>query len=115
MKDPRATQFIQQMISIIEELMENGSAYEIEGSGIYFDTSKFDGYGALVNRSVEELRDSAKARIDADEEKDDPLDFALWKTAKPGEPTWDSPLGTRKARLAHRMCGNVFKSSRRGL
>jgi len=90
---PRATQFIQQMITIIEELMENGSAYEIQGSGIYFDTSKFDGYGALVNRSVEELRDSAKARIASDEDKDDPLDFALWKTAKPGEPTWDSPWG----------------------
>ena len=90
---PRATEFIQQMITIIEELMENGSAYEIQGSGIYFDTSKFDGYGALVNRSVEELRDSAKARIATDEEKDDPLDFALWKTAKPGEPTWDSPWG----------------------
>ena len=90
---PRATEFIQQMITIIEKLMENGSAYEIQGSGIYFDTSKFDGYGALVNRSVEELRDSAKARIATDEEKDDPLDFALWKTAKPGEPTWDSPWG----------------------
>ncbi len=61
-KRPRATQFIQQMISIIEELMENGSAYEIQGSGIYFDVSKFDGYGALVNRSVEELRDSAKSK-----------------------------------------------------
>ena len=92
-KRPRATQFIQQMITIIKELMENGSAYEIQGSGIYFDVSKFDGYGALVNRSVEELRDSAKARIATDEEKDDPLDFALWKTAKPGEPTWDSPWG----------------------
>ena len=92
-KRPRATEFIQQMITIIEELMKNGSAYEIKGSGIYFDTSKFDGYGALVNRSVEELRDSAKARIATDEEKDDPLDFALWKTAKPGEPTWDSPWG----------------------
>ena len=92
-KRPRATEFIQQMITIIEELMKNGSAYEIQGSGIYFDTSKFDGYGALVNRSVEELRDSAKARIATDEEKDDPLDFALWKTAKPGEPTWDSPWG----------------------
>ena len=90
---PRATQFIREMISIIEELMENGSAYEIEGSGIYFDVSAFEGYGALVNRSVEELRDSAKARIDADMDKSDPLDFALWKTAKPGEPTWDSPWG----------------------
>jgi len=90
---PKATQYIQEMISIIEELMENGSAYEIEGSGIYFDVSEFEGYGALVNRSVEELRDSAKARIDADMDKSDPLDFALWKTAKPGEPTWDSPWG----------------------
>ena len=90
---PRATQFIQEMISIIEELMVNGSAYEIQGSGIYFDVSEFDDYGALVNRSVEELRDSAKARIATDEDKNDPLDFALWKTAKPGEPTWDSPWG----------------------
>ncbi len=90
---PRATQFVKQMISIIERLMANGSAYEIAGSGIYFDVSKFEGYGALVKRSVEDLRDSAKARINSDEDKDDPLDFALWKTAKPGEPTWDSPWG----------------------
>lgn len=90
---PLATQFITQMITIIEELMENGSAYEIVGSGVYFDVSKFSGYGALVNRSAEDLRDSAKARITSGEAKDDPLDFALWKTAKPGEPTWDSPWG----------------------
>jgi|TARA_B100001094_G_scaffold9118_1_gene8160 cysteinyl-tRNA synthetase len=91
---PLATQFITQMITIIEELMENGSAYEIVGSGVYFDVSKFGGYGALVNRSAEDLRDSAKARIASDEAKNDPLDFALWKTAKPGEPTWDSPWGS---------------------
>ena len=90
---PQATQYIPQMIKIISELMKLEAAYEITGSGVYFDVSKFDGYGALVHRTAEDLRDSAKARIASDDEKADPLDFALWKTAKPGEPTWDSPWG----------------------
>ena len=91
---PQATQYIPQMIKIISKLMELDAAYEITGSGVYFDVSKFEGYGALVQRTAEELRDSAKARIASDDEKADPLDFALWKSAKPGEPTWNSPWGS---------------------
>ncbi len=90
---PQATQYIPQMIEIISKLMELEAAYEITGSGVYFDVSKFEGYGALVHRTAEDLRDSAKARIASDDEKADPLDFALWKSAKPGEPTWNSPWG----------------------
>ncbi len=91
---PQATQYIPQMIKIISKLMELDAAYEITGSGVYFDVSKFEGYGALVQRTAEDLRDSAKARIASDDEKADPLDFALWKSAKPGEPTWNSPWGS---------------------
>ncbi len=90
---PKATEYVPQMIGIIEELVENEAAYEISGNGIYFDVNKLDTYGALVRRTAEELRESAKARISVDEGKLDPLDFALWKSAKEGEPTWDSPWG----------------------
>ena len=82
------------MITIIEELMENGSAYEIQGSGIYFDTSKFDGYGALVNRSVEELRDSAKARIDTDDgQKTTHLTLLFGRPPNPVNPLGIVPWG----------------------
>ncbi|MDP6298267.1 MAG: cysteine--tRNA ligase [Acidimicrobiales bacterium] len=90
---PHATEYVDQMVQIIEQLVANDAAYEIPGSGIYFDVSEFETYGALVQRTAGDLRESAQARISADEEKHDPLDFALWKTAKPGEPTWESPWG----------------------
>lgn len=90
---PLATEYVTQMIDVITRLVERDAAYVIEGSGVYFDVSAFDGYGALVHRSADDLRESAQGRIDADDDKHDPLDFALWKAAKPGEPTWDSPWG----------------------
>ena len=90
---PHATEYVDQMIKIIEKLVANGVAYEIAESGIYFDVSKFETYGALVQRTADDLRESAQARISSDEQKNDPLDFALWKSAKPGEPTWESPWG----------------------
>ncbi len=88
----RATEYIAEMISTIETLLERNMAYVLD-SGVYFDVSELADYGALVHRSVDDLREGAGARVEVDSEKDDPLDFALWKAAKPGEPTWDSPWG----------------------
>ena len=90
---PRATEYVSQMIDVIALLVERGFAYDVPGSGVYFDVDRLDDYGALVHRDVAELREGIGARVDVDERKDDPLDFALWKAAKPGEPTWPSPWG----------------------
>jgi len=80
------------MVEVIADLVERGMAYTTD-SGVYFDVDRLDEYGALVGRSVDDLREGAGARVDVDDDKADPLDFALWKAAKPGEPTWDSPWG----------------------
>ena len=88
--EPRATEHIQDMIDLIRRLEEKGIAYEVEGS-VYYSVSKFPEYGKLSGRTTEEMM--AGARIEVDEKKRDPLDFALWKAAKPGEPWWDSPWG----------------------
>jgi cysteinyl-tRNA synthetase len=90
---PHATDYVDEMVDVISTLIQREMAYVVEGSGVYFDVSALDAYGALVNRDPHELRESAGARVALDEDKDDPLDFALWKAAKPGEPTWDSPWG----------------------
>jgi len=87
-----ATEFIPQMLGVIEELIEKGHAYVVDDAGVYFDIGSWESnYGRLVHRSAEELREGAGARVEVDERKRDPLDFALWKAAKPGEPTWESP------------------------
>ena len=86
--NPRATQEIPQIVKMIEGLIEKGHAYEA-GGDVYFRVRSFDDYGKLSNRDIEDLL--VGARIAAGEHKDDPLDFALWKAAKPGEPTWPSP------------------------
>ena len=90
---PRATEFVPQMQSLISELVAQGRAYVIEGSGVYFQVDRLAGYGRLSRRTLAQLRESAGARIDVDEEKRSPIDFALWKAAKPGEPAWASPWG----------------------
>jgi cysteinyl-tRNA synthetase len=90
---PHATQYIGGMLDLIGELVERGHAYEVPGQGVYFAVETFPGYGALPHRSIEELRESAGARVDVDEAKRSPMDFALWKAAKPGEPAWDSTWG----------------------
>jgi cysteinyl-tRNA synthetase len=90
---PRATEYVDEMIAIVDELVARGAAYVIEGNGVYFDVSEFPGYGSLAHRNVDDLRQEGLGRIEADEDKADPLDFALWKAAKAGEPTWDSPWG----------------------
>ncbi|OCC16407.1 Cysteinyl-tRNA synthetase [Dissulfuribacter thermophilus] len=88
--EPRATEHIPEIIALIETLIEKGHAYE-RGGDVYFRVRTFPQYGELSGRNIDELR--AGARIDVGELKDDPLDFALWKGAKPGEPKWDSPWG----------------------
>lgn len=91
--NPRATEFIDGMIATIAEMFEHDAAYIIEGKGVYFDTSVPERYGDLVGRSRDELAEGAGQRVDVEEGKRSPLDFALWKAAKPGEPAWDTPWG----------------------
>ncbi len=88
--EPKATDHIGDMIGFIEKLIERGYAYRVDGD-VYFSVKKYAGYGALSGRTLDEMM--AGARIDIDERKQDPLDFALWKQSKPNEPTWESPFG----------------------
>ena len=90
---PHATEYVPSMLRMIEELVDRGHAYVVDGQGVYYDVCSFPGYGALPHRSLEQLLESAGARVEVDEAKRSPVDFALWKAAKPGEPAWDSPWG----------------------
>ncbi len=87
---PRATQNVPAMIGLIEKLLANGAAYKV-ASGVYFSVAADEDYGKLSGRSQEELR--AGARVEGEDDKRHPSDFALWKTAKPGEPSWEAPFG----------------------
>ena len=89
--EPRATHHIGPIVSMVERLIENGAAYCGANGDVYYDVSTFPTYGALSDRRVEDLRSGA--RVEIDEAKDDPLDFVLWKSSKPGEPSWESPWG----------------------
>jgi len=88
--EPKATEHIPQMIDLIERLIRTGIAYVVDGD-VYFEVRRFPAYGRLSGKNLEELQ--AGARVDVDERKKDPLDFALWKASKPGEPAWASPWG----------------------
>ncbi|WP_047983307.1 cysteine--tRNA ligase [Ornithinibacillus californiensis] len=88
--NPRVTDTMQDIIAFIKSLVDKGYAYEAEGD-VYFKPRAFEGYGKLSHQSIDELRSGA--RIQIGEKKDDPLDFALWKAAKEGEVSWDSPWG----------------------
>ena len=88
--EPRATEHISEMIQLISVLIEKGTAYQ-RGGDIFFSVRKFQDYGKLSKRNLEEMQ--AGARVEIDEKKEDPLDFALWKASKPGEPFWESPWG----------------------
>lgn len=88
--NPRATQEIPQIIAMIQELIERGFAYPLEGD-VYFRVRRDPDYGKLSHRKLDELESGT--RLEVDTRKEDPFDFALWKTAKPGEPSWDSPWG----------------------
>ncbi len=88
--EPKATDHISQMIRLIERLVTKGVAYPLDGD-VYFEVKRFPSYGRLSGMSLEDLR--AGARVEVDERKRDPLDFALWKRSKEGEPAWPSPWG----------------------
>lgn len=87
---PKATEHISEMIDIIKGLEEKGLAYDVDGD-VYYAVEKFPGYGKLSGRTLEDM--VAGARVEVDERKRNPMDFALWKKAKPGEPYWNSPWG----------------------
>jgi cysteinyl-tRNA synthetase len=87
---PHATAYIADMVALVGDLLERGVAYETS-DGVYLDVSQVDGYGLLARQSLDSLR--AGARVEENEEKRSPLDFALWKKAKEGEPSWDAPWG----------------------
>ena len=88
--NPRATEFIGEIIKFVKGLVDKVYAYEVDGD-VYFSTKKFEGYGKLSGQNIEDLQSGA--RISVDERKKDPMDFAIWKAQKPGEPAWNSPWG----------------------
>jgi cysteinyl-tRNA synthetase len=90
-REPRATEAMQPMLDMIQTLIDKGLAYVAENGDVYYDVSEFSGYGKLSGRQVDDLR--AGERIAVNEAKTDPLDFVLWKAAKPEEPAWESPWG----------------------
>ena len=111
-QEPRATEHIPSIIKIIEELIAKGLAYP-SGNDVYFAVDKFPNYGALSGRSLDDM--VAGARISVNENKTNPMDFALWKGSKPGEPTWDSPWGQGRpgwhiecSAMSRELLGNTF-------
>ena len=90
-EEPRATLHMQEIIEMIKTLVDKGYAYAADNGDVYYDVSRFENYGQLSGKHIEDLRSGE--RVAVDEAKDDPLDFVLWKAAKPGEPSWDSPWG----------------------
>jgi cysteinyl-tRNA synthetase len=89
--EPRATAYVAQMLALIEQLIRNGLAYPAPNGDVYYSVRAFPAYGRLSGKSLDELR--AGERVEIDPNKRDPMDFVLWKAAKPGEPAWESPWG----------------------
>jgi cysteinyl-tRNA synthetase len=89
--EPRATQYVPQIIELVKQLIERGHAYVAPNGDVMYAVASFPAYGRLSGKRLADLR--AGARVEVDEAKRDPLDFVLWKHAKPGEPQWDSPWG----------------------
>ncbi len=90
-EEPRATRHMGEIIAMIQSLVDKGYAYCADNGDVYYDVSRFEHYGQLSGKNTDDLR--AGARVEVDAAKRDPLDFVLWKAAKPGEPYWDSPWG----------------------
>jgi cysteinyl-tRNA synthetase len=90
-REPRATEFMAQIVAMVRTLVDKGYAYAASNGDVYYAVAKFEPYGRLSGKRLADLR--AGARIEVDEAKRDPLDFVLWKAAKPGEPAWESPWG----------------------
>ncbi|KPN73596.1 cysteine--tRNA ligase [Neisseria sp. 74A18] len=89
--EPKATEHVQQMLGMIQRLIDNGKAYAADNGDVYYAVREFAAYGQLSGKSLDDLR--AGERVEVDGFKRDPLDFVLWKAAKPGEPAWESPWG----------------------
>jgi len=111
--EPKATDNIQEIIHMISTLIDKGYAYQGKSGDVYYDVSKFKDYGKLSGRNPDDLR--AGERIAVNEDKDDPLDFVLWKMAKEGEPYWDSPWGQGRpgwhiecSAMSTKLLGNHF-------
>lgn len=111
--EPRATQYIGQMIRLIETLIAKQHAYVGKNGDVYFDVRSFKQYGCLSHHNIEELESGA--RVEVSEVKRDPLDFVLWKLAKPNEPSWESPWGAGRpgwhiecSAMAHELLGEHF-------
>jgi cysteinyl-tRNA synthetase len=111
--EPRATQHVPEMLSMITRLIEHNLAYVGSNGDVYYSVRDFPGYGKLSGKSLEDLR--AGERVDVDSHKRDPLDFVLWKAAKPGEPSWESPWGLGRpgwhiecSAMSERHLGNHF-------
>ena len=105
--EPRATENVAQMLKLIGTLVDKGLAYWADSGDVYYSVRKFDGYGKRSGKSLEQLR--AGERVDVDRNKQDALDFVLWKSAKPGEPAWPSPWG-RSSPFSNR-CSSASSSS----
>ena len=110
--EPRATFHIPEIISLVQKLIDLKAAYIVDGD-VFFSVENFSNYGALSNRSLEEMQ--AGVRIEVDPRKHHPMDFALWKKGKPGEPTWDSPWGSGRpgwhiecSAMSSRYLGETF-------
>ena len=111
--EPKATDNIEEIITMISSLIEKGYAYQGASGDVYYSVSKFEEYGKLSGRNIEDLR--AGDRIAVNTDKNDPLDFVLWKMAKPEEPAWDSPWGSGRpgwhiecSAMATKLLGNHF-------
>ena len=89
--EPKATEYVSGMVEMIQTLINKGFAYTAANGDVFYAVNKFDGYGKLSGKSLEDLR--AGERVEVDSFKQDPMDFVLWKAAKPNEPSWDSPFG----------------------
>ncbi|MFK5913771.1 MAG: cysteine--tRNA ligase [Woeseiaceae bacterium] len=90
-QEPRATMYMVQIIKMVETLIDKDFAYAADNGDVYYSVGKFDGYGKLSGKQIEDLRSGERVAVDT--AKKDPLDFVLWKAAKPDEPSWDSPWG----------------------
>lgn len=90
-EEPRATRHMDEIITMIQSLLDNGYAYVAENHDVYYNVNRFEHYGQLSGKNIDDLR--AGERVEITEAKKDPLDFVLWKAAKPNEPSWDSPWG----------------------
>lgn len=110
---PKATEYIAEIIAMIQNLIDQGYAYAADNGDIYFNTRKFSTYGEMAQQDLDKLR--AGARVDIVDAKHDPLDFVLWKLAKPGEPKWSSPWGDGRpgwhiecSAMSNKLLGKTF-------